>query len=59
MRYVLRSIAWHLLSGFSVSGLCCGVPAAGYATSELPIARPVWWRHEAKRGVDEIESFLG
>ena len=22
-RYAVRSIVWHLLTGFSVSGLCC------------------------------------
>ena len=57
-RYAVRSIVWHLLTGFSVSGLCCGVPAAGYATTELPMPRPVWWKREAKRGVHEIEDFL-
>jgi hypothetical protein len=57
-RYAMRSLVWHLLTGFSVSGLCCGVPAAGYASAELPMPRPVWWRREARRGVGEIEDFL-
>jgi hypothetical protein len=58
LRYAMRSVVWHLLTGFSVSGLCCGVPAAGYATTELPMPRPVWWKHEAKRGLNDIERFL-
>jgi hypothetical protein len=58
IRFLLRATTFHLLTGFSVTGVCCGVPATFCPLGDNDVNRPRWWRTEAKRGIGEIESFL-
>jgi hypothetical protein len=58
LRFLMRTTAFHLLTGFSVTGVCCGVPASFCPLADTMADRPRWWRSEAKRGVGEIERYL-
>jgi hypothetical protein len=54
VRFAGQFVAWALLHSMSAAGraMCC------LPEGESPVARPRWWRAEARRGVGDINRYL-